>query len=247
MMSIAVLSLLATACLSVSQSIVVDEDGSGSLESRVELGEELLGFMLMSGEAESVSDACAQVLEDMVGGSELAVGGPSIPERSSTEITATDEECFAVYSESWPAGGSPSEDVGVDLFVADGSYRVEIPFGDEMDDVLPADLDEMEAAMGMMGIDESMQLALEISLPGEPAVGADGEIVSNADSVDGTTFVWEMGLEDMLDAPDMLYAESTTASEGSSYPAVLAVLSLVLLAAAAAVAVRARTKRRAAS
>lgn len=203
-----VLMLLATGCFRVEGKIVVEDDGSGSVNllSALNAGSltSVLGdFDIPESELGGTDELCNDFTTDFGGESEYPAGA---------RVTPYDEDgyCGARVELTLPPSTNHDQLV-TDLFDSPSELHKE---GDNW--LFSTDFDTEDLGVEDEGVPPGMldslfgdaSFEISVQLPGRPVEGQ-----HNATSVDGNTFKWEL---DLLNAPDTLFAQTEPGSVSSS-------------------------------
>ena len=233
---LAALMLLATACIKVDYHITVNADSSGTVDGTIAIAEAMMELAEASGDG-----GCEEFASDELAG-ELPPGA---------QVTPFEEEgwCGITFTASLANFGSLSGDstaTPIEIKVVGDVMYIELDTSDmaadQDEDMSP---EEMQMFMDMLNVPES-EFKIRVTLPGEP-------LENNADSVDGSTFTWNLDLfgDDIplslqasadLSAPETVAVPETTVApatttapvapsgdDGGSSSTILIVVVVVLL------------------
>jgi len=194
------LILLATACMKVDYHLTVDADGGGSLAVDIALAKAMAEMTGEEGE-----DFCGDMTGDMTG--DFPTGGTIETYEDGDWCgvrMAAEVDDIAELLDMEDAGlgmGFPEIDREGDVM----TFRM-IPDLEDMgeDEMSP---DEMAMFFEMMEIPEP-EFVIRVTLPGAP-------VEHNADSVDGSTFTWNLNLMGG-DSPSVLEASTEVSAPAAS-------------------------------
>ena len=222
---LASLALALSGCLAVDYAITVEEDGSGSVEASLGLNIGVLAAFA-GGEIDR-DEACAEFSAEFDQGEGVTAEAFDEGDICGVRIRAG----WAASDDAESALAGVLDDDSISLGrTADGGWRMEFPFGDDVLGDATGGEDGMEEFARMFLSDASF--VVSVTLPGSP-------VDHNADEVSGSTFTWDV---DLLDPPATLYAE-TGPVEGASAGGVI-VIVVAVLAVAGLLAAFAITSRR---
>lgn len=197
--------LVASACIRSNTTVVVNEDGSGTIEAIIAIDPNAVADIAAefdedaASELGSAEELCEDFRADNENFGELPADAQITP---YTEDGLCGERAFVAFGAGEatqvltgfvdnPDGANLSQD-------ADGGWSFEIPF--DAEDLAVED-DLAGAPPGLVdAVFEDFEITYEVTLPGRPVDGG-----NNADRVDGATFFWEV---DILNPPDRFFAQT---------------------------------------
>lgn len=234
-----VAALVCVGCIKVTVDLVVESDGSGSMEVEYEVSRGFLAEFDEDGEsAGPEEDPCSSWEWDDQ--QEELSGFLSSSIRFDIQESSDDSNCKLTMQGNWEAAAFEEEfaitpeDGGIERVGVDG-WRVELPLGNSLFDGLDsqdaaedADLGELGSqfgeavAEGLGSLLGEMQFVVGITLPGKAVEHNADEAARRGSS---TEFTWDVN---MLAPPEVLFAETVEAEDDGGSNMGLAVLLIVL-------------------